>query len=186
MITGHATRRIGRRGRARALALAALLSRACAPAFLAACAAPPVQPPATPEGLARLAGAVREDVFGRPVSVAPLLAQGAVLYFFRTGCEYCAADLVAAPALAAAQGGPALILISPESPARLRAALRPDARSRLIVVSDQRKEIMLRALPTRFVPRILVVEHGRIRLDATGAGRGGLRSAVALLSGSDR
>ncbi len=186
MTTGHAMRRIGRRGRAGALALAVLLSRAWAPAFFAACAAPPVQPPATPQGLARLAGVVREDVFGRPLSLAPLLAQGAVLYFFRTGCEYCASDLAAAPALAAAPPGPALILISPESPARLRAALGLDARSRLIVVSDERKDVMLRALPTRFVPRILVVEHGRIRLDATGAGRGGLRSAVALLSGSDR
>ena len=175
MITGHAERRIRRRGRARAGALAALVAAACAP--------PAVQPPATPEALQRLAAAVRHDVFDRPATLAPLLADRAVLYFFRTGCEHCAADLAAAPALAGARGAPPFILISREGASRLRAALGPGPRPGLVVVSDEDGGIMEAALPTHLVPRVVAVERGRVRLDRTGAG-GGLRRAAAALSGA--
>jgi hypothetical protein len=174
--TGHTARRIRRRGRARAGVLAALVAAACAP--------PAVQPPATPEALRRVAAAVRHDVFDRPVSLAPLLADRVVLYFFRTGCEHCAADLALAPALAAAPGAPPLILISREGPARLRSALGPRPRPGLVVVSDRDGAIMATALPTGFVPRVIAVERGRIRLDRTGVGGGGLRRAVAAVSGA--
>jgi len=175
VITGHAKRRIRRRGRAGTRTLAALVA--------AACAAPTVQPPATPEALQRVAAAVRRDAFDRPVALAPLLADRAVLYFFRTGCEHCAADLAAAPALAGTRGAPPLILISHEDAARLRAALGPGPQAGLVVVSDEAGAIMDSALPTRFVPRVVAVERGRVRLDRTGSGGGGLRRAVALLSG---
>jgi hypothetical protein len=176
--TGHAARRIRRRGPAGAGALAALAAVACAP--------PPVQPPATPEALARIAAAVRHDVFDRPVALAELLADRAVLYFFRSRCEYCAADLAAAPALATAPGSPPLVLISRERPARLRAAMGPGPRPGLVVISDEDGRIMGAALPTRFVPRVIAVEGGRIRLDMTGAGGGGLRRAVATLARAKR
>jgi hypothetical protein len=178
VITGHASRRIRRRGLAGAGALAALVAAACAP--------PAVQLPATPEALARVAAVVGRDVFDRPVALAPLLADRAVLYFFRTSCEHCAADLVAAPALAAAPGAPPLILVSREGAARLRAALGPDPRPGLMVVSDADGRIMEGALPTRFVPRVVAVRRGRIRLDLTGTGGGGLRRAVAALSDAGR
>jgi hypothetical protein len=152
----------------------------------AACAPPAVQPPATPEALRRVAAAATHDAFGRPVSLAPLLAERAVLYFFRTGCEPCAADLAAAPALAAAAGVPPLILVSREAAARLRAVLGPGPRPGLVVVSDEGGAIMGAALPTRFVPRVIAVDRGRIRLDVTGSAGGGLRRAVAALSGGER
>jgi hypothetical protein len=176
VITGQAERRIRRRGRSRAGALAALVTAACAP--------PAVQPPATPEALQLLAAAVRRDVFDRPVSLAPLLAGRAVLYFFRTGCEHCAADLAAAPALAGAAGAPPLILISRESAARLRAALGPGPQPGLVVISDEDGGIMEGALPTRFVPRVVAVERGQVRLDRTGYGGGALRRALDALSGA--
>jgi hypothetical protein len=172
VITGHGMRRIRRWGPARAGALAAL----------AACAGPAVQPGATEESLRRVAAVVRHDVFHEPVSLGPMLAKRAVLYFFRTGCEYCAADLAAAPAFAARREFPALILISRESPARLRSALGARSRNRLVVVSDSDGRIMDGALPTRFVPRVVVVERGRIRLDVTGERGGGLARAAAVLS----
>lgn len=175
MITGHAERRIRRRGRARAGALAALV---------AACAPPAVQPPATPEALQRLAAAVRHDVFDRPATLAPLLADRAVLYFFRTGCEHCVADLAAASAIAGARGAPPFILISREGASHLRAVLGPGPRPGLVVVSDEDGGIMEGALPTRFVPRAVAVERGRVRLDRTGSGGGSLRRAVDALSGS--
>jgi hypothetical protein len=178
VITGHAARRISRRGPARAGALAALVAAGCAP--------PAVQPPATPEALARVAAAVRHDVFDRPVALAPLLADRVVLYFFRTGCQHCAADLAAAPALASGRGSPVLVLVSHEGPARLRTALGPGPRPRFLVVSDEDGRIMGAALPTTFVPRVIAVERGRIRLDMTGTGGGGLRRAVAALSGGER
>ena len=177
MTTGHAGRRIRRRGRARAGALAALCAVACAP--------PAVQPPATTESLQLLAAAVRRDVFDRPVTLAPLLADRAVLYFFRTGCDHCAADLAAAPALARAAGAPPLVLISREDAARLRAAL-PGPQPGLVVVSDADGGIMEGALPTRFVPRVVAVARGRVRLDRTGSAGGGLKRAVDALSGAGR
>ncbi len=78
MFTGHACR-ISRRGAAQAAALAALVGLGCA--------APPAQPPATRAALERLAAAAATDLYGRPASLAPLLAGGAGLYCFRTPCE---------------------------------------------------------------------------------------------------
>jgi hypothetical protein len=178
VFTGHAPHRIRRRGQARASALAALV--------VLGCGSPPVQPPATGESLQKVAALVHYDVFHRPVALGPILGGRAVLYFFRTGCEYCAADVAAAPALAARPGFPPLILISRESPSRLRAALGPAPRPGLTVVSDADGRLMGAALPTRFVPRVVAVEGGRVRLDVTGAAGGGLLRAAGVLADGTR
>lgn len=173
MFTGHALRRTDRRGLANASALAALVALGCA--------APPVQPPATSEALQRVAALVRRDVFQRPASLGPLFARRAVLYFFRTGCEYCVADVAAAPALASTPGFPSVVLISREPASRLRAVLGPRALPNLVVVSDSEGGIMGSALPTHFVPRVVAIERGRVRLDVTGTVGGGIaRAALAL------
>jgi hypothetical protein len=176
VFTGHATRRIRRRGLAGASALAALVA--------ADCAVPAVQPRATAESLRKVVAAVRQDVFRQPVALGPVLAERAVLYFFRTGCVYCAADVAAAPGLAATRGFPPLILVSRESPSRLRSSLGPGPRPGLVVVSDSDGSIMDAALPTRFVPRVIAVERGQVRLDVTGNRGGGLSRAAAALAGA--
>ena len=175
---GHATRRISRRGPAFAAALAALAAGACAPAGL--------QPPATGASLRRLVAAVRRDVYGRPVALTPLLAGRVVLLFFRTDCPHCAAEVAAAPGLAARPGAPPLVLISRESPAALRAALGTEPRPGLVVVSDTAGAIMNGALVTRFVPRVVAVEHFEVRMDVTGGHGVGLSEAVASLTGGVR
>ncbi len=171
MIHRHACR-IGRRGATQAAALAALVGLACA--------APPMQPPATRASLERLAAAAWTDIYGRPASLAPLLARRAVLYFFRTDCEYCAADLAQARALAARPGAPALVLVSREGAARLRAALGPARPGRLVILSDSGGALMDTALVTRFVPRLLAVAGFRVLLDVTGQGGPGLSGALAI------
>jgi hypothetical protein len=180
MFTGHAACRIGRRGAAQAVALAALVGLECA--------APPVQPPATRASLERLAAAATADVYGRPASLAPLLADRAVLYFFRTDCRYCAAGLAAARALAARPGAPALVLISREGAARLRAVLGPGHLTRLVVLSDSGGALMDSALVTPFVPRVIAVARYRVLLDETGLGRAGLERALEIAAswGGDR
>ena len=175
MITRHACR-IGRRGGAYVAALAALA--------LAGCAAPAVQPPATRRSRERLAAATPTDILGRPAPLAPLLAGRAVLYFFRTDCEYCAAGLAQARALAARPDGPALILVSREGAARLRKALGPVQPRRLVVLSDSAGALMDSALVTAFVPRIVAVAGFRILLDLTGRGGPGLAGAVRIASAS--
>ena len=167
---GHAARRIGRRGPASAAALAALAA-ACAPGAR--------QPRATGAALRRVAAAVRLDAYRRPVDLAPLLAGRAVLYFFRSDCPHCAADLALAPALAARRGAPALVLVSREAPAVLRAALGSAPRPGLVVVSDSGGAVMDAALPTRFVPRMVVVERFAVRRDVTGPDPGTLARAMA-------
>jgi len=167
---GHAARRIGRRGPACAAALAALA---------AACASGGRQPRATGAALRRVAAAVRFDIYRQPVTLAPSFAGRAVLYFFRSDCPHCAADLAVAPALAARRGAPALVLVSREAPALLRAALGPAPRPGLFVVSDSAGAIMDAALPTRFVPRLVVVERFAVRRDVTGADPGTLARAMA-------
>jgi peroxiredoxin len=180
MFTGHAARRIGRRGAAQVVALAALVGLDCA--------APSVQPPATRASLERLASAVTADVFGRPASLEPLLADRAVLYFFRTDCRYCAAGLAAARALAARPDAPALVLISRESAARLRAVLGPGHLTRLVILSDSGGALTDSALVTPFVPRVIAVARYRVLLDETGRGRAGIEGAVEIAAawGRDR
>jgi hypothetical protein len=173
-LTGHAVARTSRRGPVSTGALAALVLGACAPAAR--------QPPATEASLRRVAAAVGSDIYGRAVALGPLLAGRAVLYFFRTDCAHCAASADAARSLAGRPGAPALVLISREGPARLRAALGPAPRPGLVVVSDGRGAVMDAALPTRFVPRVVAVARFRVRLDATGARGPGLAEAVAALS----
>lgn len=173
-ITGRAPRRIGRRGPAIAGALAAALG-------WAACGGGRVQPAATDASLARLAAAARRDAYGRPIELAPLLADHAVLYFFRTDCPHCAADVAAAARLAARAGTPAVVLVSREGPARLRRAFGPAPRGRLVVLSDSDGAIMGAALPTRFVPRFVGVAGFRVRLDVTGDRGAGLAAALAAV-----
>ncbi len=175
MFSGHASRRIGRRGPALAAALAALVVGACAPGGR--------QPRATGRSLRRVAAAARHDIYHRPVTLAPLLAGRVVLYFFRSDCAHCAADVAAAPGLAARPGAPPLVLVSREGPARLRSALGSAPRPGLLVVSDSDGAITGAALPTRFVPRLVAVEHDAVRLDVTGAPAGSLADAMASLSG---
>jgi hypothetical protein len=179
MFTGDACR-ISRRGAAQAAALAALVGLGCA--------APPIQPPATRAALERLAAAARTDIHERPVSLAPLLAGRAVLYFFRTDCEYCVAGLAAARALAARRDAPALVLISRESAARLRAVFGPTHPRRLVVLSDSGGALMDSALVTPFVPRVVAVAAFRVLLDRTGAGGPGLDGAAEIATswGRDR
>ncbi len=172
MSTGHAARRTHRRGPACAVALAALLGAGCWPGRR--------QPPATDTALLRVAAAARQDVYGRPVALGPLLAGRALLYFFRTDCPHCAAGVAAARALAGRPGGAALVLVSREPPARLRAAFGPSPRPGLIVVSDSDGAVMAAALPTRFVPRIVGVAGFAVRLDVTGSGLGLADAASAL------
>lgn len=172
MFTGHRACRIGRRGAAPAAALAALVAGACA--------APPVQPPATRQALERLAAAARADIYQRPVALAPLLADRAVLYFFRTDCAYCAADLAEARTLAARPGFPAVVLVSREPAARLRAALGAEPSPGLVVLSDSAGALMGAALPTRFVPRVIAVASFRVLIDHTGKGGAGLNGAAAI------
>jgi hypothetical protein len=171
MFTRHACR-IGRRGATQAAALAAL---ACA-----GCAAPPVQPPATRESLQRLAAAARTDIWGRGAPLGSLLAARAVLYFFRTDCEFCATDLAKARALAAKPSSPALVLVSREGSAHLRAALGRRRPAHLVVLSDSDGALMDTALVTRFVPRVVAVAGFRVLLDRTGRGGPGLEGALAL------
>ena len=175
MSTGRATDRTHRRGPARAVALAALVGAACAPGHR--------QPPATDTSLLRVAAAARTDIYGRPLSLAPILAGRAVLYFFRTDCRHCAAGMAAASALAGrpGAGSVSLVLVSREGPARLRAAFGPSARPALTVVSDSDGAIMGAALPTLFVPRLVGVERLSVRLDVTGDGLG-IADAVAVLA----
>jgi len=173
---GQASRRISRRGPAVAAALAALAWWACAGA--------PAQREATDASLRRVAAAVRRDVYGRPVDLAPLLADRAVIYFFRSDCPHCAADVAAAPALASRAGAPAVVLVSREGPATLRAALGPVPRGRLIVVSDSDGAVMGEALPTRFVPRFVGAAGFRVRLDVSGDRGAGLAAAMAALEGA--
>lgn len=170
---GRASRRISRRGPAVAAALAAL--------GWVACAADGVQPVATDASLVRVAAAAHRDVYGRPVALAPLFAGRAVLYVFRSDCPHCAADMAAAPALAARRGAPAVILVSRESAARLRAVLGPQPPERLIVLSDSDGAITREALPTRFVPRFVGAAGFRVRLDVTGDRGAGLAAALAAL-----
>jgi hypothetical protein len=177
MPMGHAARRISRRGPALAAALAALA---------VACATGGRQPRATDASVRRLAAAVRHDVYHRPVALVPLLAGRVVLYFFRSDCPHCAADVAAAPGLAARPGAPPLVLVSREGPARLRAALGPGPRPGLLVVSDSDGAITDAALPTRFVPRVVVVERFAVRRDVTGQGGGGLAGAMAALGREER
>jgi len=171
MITRRACR-IGRRGAASAAALAALVGLSCA--------APRVQPAATRAALERLAAAARQDVYRRAVPLARVLAGRAVLYFFRTDCEYCAADLAQARALAARPRSPTLVLVSRESAARLRAVLGRRHVARLVVLSDSDGALMDSALVTRFVPRIVAVAGLRVLLDRTGKGGPGLEEALAV------
>jgi hypothetical protein len=173
MFTGHACR-IGRRGSAQAGALAALV--------VLGCVAPSVQPPATRASLERLATAATTDIYRHPARVALLLSGRAVLYFFRTDCRYCAADLAKARALAATPGSPALVLVSREGASRLRAALGPAHLARLVVLSDSDGALMDSALVTRFVPRVVAVAGFRVLLDRTGHGGPGLAGAVAIAS----
>ncbi len=178
MFTGHASGRIGRRGGAWAAALAALAATGCS--------APAVQPPATRRALERLAAAARTDVYQRPVSLAPILAGRAVLYVFRTDCRYGAADLAAARTLAANPDVPAVVLVSRESAARLREALGPEARPNLVILSDS-DGVLMEALPTRFVPRVVAVAGFRVLLDHTGQGGAGLGGAgLAAAAGGGR
>jgi hypothetical protein len=180
MFTGHAVCRIGRRGAAQAATLAALVGPGCT--------APPIQPPATRASLERLAAAATADVYGRPAPLARLLADRAVLYFLRTDCRPCAAGLAAARALAARPGAPALVLISRESAARLRAVLGPAPLTRLVVLSDSGGALMDTALVTPFVPRVIAVSRYRVLLDQTGRGGAGLEGAAELAAswGRDR
>ena len=171
MITRHA-RHIGRRGAVRAAALAALAALGCG--------APSLQPPATRASLARFAAAATRDVYLHPVALAPLLGRRAVLYFFRTDCEYCAAGLAAARALASRPGAPALVLVSRESAERLREVLGPAPPRSLVVLSDSAGALMDSALVTRYVPRIVAVAAYRVLLDQTGQRGPGLRGAVDL------
>jgi hypothetical protein len=170
MFTGH-VRRIGRRGAAPAAALAALGALACA--------APPVQPPATRASLERLAAAVTTDIYGRPAPLRSALADRAVLYFFRTDCRYCS-GLAAARALAARPEAPLLVLVSREDAARLKAAAGPERPDRLVVISDPGGALMDTALVTRFVPRIIAVAGFRVLLDQTGQGGPGLEGAAEI------
>jgi len=174
--TGHAARRIGRRGPALAAALAALAPFGCAIGGR--------QPRATSAALRRVAAAVRVDAYGRPVSLAPLLAGRAVLYFFRSDCPHCAPDLAAAPGLADRRGAPALVLVSREAPAALRASLGAAPPRGLVVVSDSDGAIMDSALVTRFVPRVVAVERFGVRRDVTGGAPGTLAAAMATASGA--
>lgn len=176
MSTGHAARRTSRRGPAFAAALAALAATTCA--------AGGRQPWATGASLRRLAAAARHDIYDRPVALDRLLAGRVVLYFFRSDCSHCAADVASAPALAGRPGAPPLVLVSREGPARLRSALGPEPRAGLVVVSDSDGTITGAALPTRFVPRVVAVERFTVRLDVTGGA--GLVGAVAALSGDAR
>lgn len=178
MCMGLATRRISRRGPAFAAALAALAAGACALGGR--------QPRATGASLQRLVAAVRRDVYDRPVALSPLLAGRVVLYFFRTDCPHCAAEIAVAPGLAARPGAPKLVLVSRESPGRLRAAFGPEPRPGLVVVSDSAGAIMGEALVTRFVPRVVAVERFEVRLDVTGDRGLGLAGAVASLMGDVR
>jgi hypothetical protein len=171
MFTFHA-RRIGRRGAVEAAALAALSALGCA--------APSLQPPATRASLERLAAAATTDINRRSVALAPLLAGRAVLYFFRTDCEYCATGLAAARALATRPGAPALVLVSRESPARLRTVFGPALPRRLVVLSDSGGALMDTALVTRYVPRIVAVAAFRVLLDQTGQRGPGLSGAVEI------
>jgi hypothetical protein len=173
--TGHAARRTSRRGPAFAAALAALA---------AACAAGGRQPRATGASLHRLAAAVRHDIYGRPVALDRLLAGRAVLYFFRSDCPHCAGDVASAPALAGRPDAPPLVLVSREGADHLRSALGPEPQAGLVVVSDSDGAITRAALPTRFVPRIVAVEHFTVRFDVTGGA--GLAGAVAALGGGTR
>jgi len=172
MSWGPAARRISRRGAVQAAALAALAA-ACVPGGR--------QPQVAAAALERLAAAVRQDAYGRPVHLKPLLAGRVVLYFFRSDCPHCAAALAAAPSLATAAGAPALVLISREGAARLRAALGPAPRSGLLVLSDSDGAVMEAAVPTRFVPRLVAVAGSAVRRDETGADAD-LGRAVAELS----
>ncbi len=171
MFTRHACR-ISRRGGAQAAALVALVGLSCA--------APPLQPPATRPALERLAAVARFDIYGRTAPLASLLAGRAVLYFFRTDCGYCAADLARARALAASPGSPTLVLVSREGAARLRAAVGPGRLRRLVVLSDSDGALMDSALVTRFVPRIVAVAGFRVLLDRTGHDGPGLAGAAAI------
>ncbi|HXY70369.1 MAG TPA: hypothetical protein VEH62_13040 [Gemmatimonadales bacterium] len=175
---GQASRRIRRRGPAVAAALAALAWAACAPDDL--------QPLATDAALRRVAVAVHRDAYGRAVDLAPLLADRAVIYFFRSDCPHCAADVAAAPAVASRPGAPAVVLVSREGPSRLRAALGPAPRGRLVVVSDSDGAVMGTALPTRFVPRVVGAAGFHVRLDVTGDRGAGLAAAVDLVKGAPR
>jgi hypothetical protein len=103
-----------------------------------------------------------------------------VLYFFRTDCEYCQAGLSAVRTLAAAPRSPALVLVSRESAARLRAVLGPRGLRRLVVLSDSGGVLTDTALVTRFVPRIVAVAGYHVLLDQTGQGGPGLEGAVRL------
>ncbi len=176
MLTRRA-RRTGRRGVARAAALAAAVVGW-------GCTAPPLQPPATRASLERLAAAALGDVYGRPQRLGALLEGRAVLYFFRTDCEYCASGVATARALAAKPGAPALVLISREGAVALRAALGPAPVARLVVLSDTSGALMDTALVTRFVPRVVAVAHYRVLLDRTGGGGPGLAGAAQLAASS--
>lgn len=171
MFTGRDACRIGRRGAAQAAPLAALV---------VACAAPPVQPPATRESLERLAAAATTDIYQRPVSLSPLLAGHAVLYFFRTDCPHCAEDLASARTLAGKPDFPAVVLVSRESASRLRAVLGAEPHPGLVVLSDSDGTLMGSALPTRFVPRVVAVAGFRVLLDHTGKGGAGLSGAAGI------
>ncbi len=171
MSTGRAACRTHRRGPACAVALAALLGAGCAPGHR--------QPPATDAALLRVVATARRDAWGRPVALEPLLAGRALLYFFRTDCPHCAAAIAAAPALGA-RPGVALVLISRESPERLRAAFGPAPHPGLTLVSDSGGAIMDSALRTLYVPRVVGVEAFAVRLDVTGGGVG-LADAAAFL-----
>ena len=171
MFTGH-VRRIGRRGAAAAAALAALGALACA--------APRVQPPATRASLERLAAAATTDIYGRPASLAAVLADRAVVYVFRTDCRYCAAGLATARVLAARPESPVLVLVSREDAARLKAAIGPVPPKRLVVLADPSGALMDSALVTRFVPRVIAVAGFRVLLDQTGQGGPGLERAAEI------
>ncbi len=168
MFTGSIAHRIRRRGCRAALAALAV----------AACAAPSMQAPATAAALAGVAAAVTHDVYGRRVALGPLLADRAVLFFFRTDCRYCAAELARARSLAGRDGTPPLVLISRQDAAALRAALGPAPRAGLVVVSDSDGAVMRFALPTWYVPRVIAVAGYRVRLDRTGGARAGLAVAA--------
>lgn len=178
MFTGHAACRIGRRGAAQSVALAALVAGGCG--------APPLQPPATRASLERLAAAATTDIYQRPVSLAPILTGRAVLYFFRTDCEHCAAGLAAARAWGARPGLPSLVLVSREGAARLRAVLGPMPRPGLVVLADSDGALMGSALPTPFVPRVVAVTRLRVLLDQTGRGRAGFDAAVRIAASQGR
>jgi hypothetical protein len=178
MFTGRTCPRTCRRGWVAVAPLAALVT--------AACAARPPQPAATTASLVRVAAVATHDVYGRPAALFPLLADRVVLYFFRTDCAHCAADLARASALAARAGAPPLVLISREGAERLRAAFGPEPSTGIVVISDSGGAIMGTSLPTRFVPRVVAVRRFRVRLDVTGSRGGGLVRAAAALAGDRR